>query len=50
AEALHNIAEVTLQNLDVYFAGGELKNEICYYCDRQASPKDCRKTRKERCF
>ncbi|HOP11181.1 MAG TPA: 2-hydroxyacid dehydrogenase [Oscillospiraceae bacterium] len=49
-EALHNIAEVTLKNLDAFFAGGELKNEICYYCDRQTNPKECRKTRKERCF
>ncbi len=50
SEALHNIAEITLQNLDAFFAGGELKNEICYYCVHQANPKECRKTRKERCF
>jgi len=50
AEALHNIAEVTLQNLDAFFSGDELKNEICYYCDRQNNPRECRKERKERCF
>ena len=27
-EALKNIAEVTLQNLDDYFAGKKLENEI----------------------
>lgn len=29
-EALFHIAEITLQNLDAFFSGGELKNEICY--------------------
>lgn len=31
-EALHNIAETTLQNLDDFFSGAPLKNEICYFC------------------
>ena len=31
-EALANIAETTLANLDAYFAGAPLDNEICYRC------------------
>ena len=31
-EALANIADTTLQNLDDYFAGKPLENEICYHC------------------
>jgi D-lactate dehydrogenase len=31
-EALANIAETTLKNLDDYFAGAPLANEICYRC------------------
>ena len=31
-EALSNIAKTTLDNFKDYFAGAELKNEICYQC------------------
>ena len=31
-EALANIASTTLSNLDAYFAGAPLENEICYRC------------------
>ncbi|MBR4354468.1 MAG: 2-hydroxyacid dehydrogenase [Kiritimatiellae bacterium] len=31
-EALSNIAQTTLDNLDAYFAGKPLENEICYHC------------------
>ena len=31
-EALANIATTTLKNLDAYFAGAPLENEICYRC------------------
>ena len=31
-EALANIAETTFSNLDAYFAGAPLENEICYRC------------------
>ena len=31
-EALANIAETTLANLDAYFTGAPLENEICYRC------------------
>lgn len=49
-EALANIAQTTLQNLDEFFAGGPLSNEICYHCDILKTDKNCRKTKKGRCF
>ena len=49
-EALANIAETTLANLDAFFAGGELPNEVCYRCDTGKVSEDCRKHRRERCF
>lgn len=49
-EALENIAQTTLDNLDAFFAGGELKNEVCYHCDAGKVAQGCRKERKERCF
>lgn len=45
AEAMSNIAATTLENLKEFFAGGYLKNEICYHCD---SP--CLKKQQKRCF
>lgn len=44
-EALRNIALTTLNNFKEFFAGGYLKNEICYQCD-----KTCRKKENKRCF
>lgn len=49
-EALHNIAEETIKNLDAFFSGAPLENEICYLCDRDKAGHDCRKTRREHCF
>ena len=49
-EALHNIAEETIKNLDAFFSGAPLENEICYLCDRDKVGHDCRKTRRDRCF
>ena len=49
-EALHNIAEKTIKNLDAFFSGAPLENEICYLCDRDKAGQDCRKTRQARCF
>ncbi|SDN94857.1 2-hydroxyacid dehydrogenase [Acetanaerobacterium elongatum] len=46
-EALHNIAETTLKNLKSYFDGEELKNEICYQCDKAPT---CEKKHANRCF
>jgi D-lactate dehydrogenase len=49
-EALENIAKITLHNLDRFFSGGELDNEVCYQCDEGKVTENCRKKRKERCF
>ena len=49
-EALENIAQTTFANLDEFFAGGNLTNEVCYRCDVGKVVEDCRKWRKERCF
>lgn len=38
-EALANIAETTLDNLDAYFAGKPLENEICYRCLKTGGAK-----------
>ncbi len=46
-EALHNIAETTLDNLKAFFDGAELKNEICYQCDKAPS---CNFKHTKRCF
>ncbi len=47
-EALTNIAETTLDNVDDFFEGKFLKNEICYHCGED--PKKCRKQQGKRCF
>ena len=49
-EALQNIAETTLANLNAFFDGENLANEVCYRCDTGKVVEDCRKWRKERCF
>lgn len=49
-EALKNIAGTTFQNLDEFFDGKPLTNEICYHCERAKQDRNCRKTKKERCF
>ena len=46
-EALANIAEITLRNLDEYFSGAELTNEVCYRCDTGKIVEDCRKLSRE---
>lgn len=46
-EALENIAETTLKNINAYFNDEELKNEICYGCNK--TYKNC-KNRKNRCW
>ncbi len=45
-EAVHNIARTTLQNVQDFFAGKPLKNEICYRCGEDV----CEKERSGRCF
>ncbi len=49
-EALQNIAKTTLQNLDEFFSGGNLSNEVCYQCELGKVVENCRSNRKERCF
>lgn len=49
-EALANIAKTTMENLDAFFAGDSLQNEVCYRCDIGKVVEDCRRWRKERCF
>ena len=34
AEAMNSIAQITLQNIQDFFAGKPLANEICYRCDK----------------
>ena len=51
-EALANIAQTTLENLDAYFSGAPLENEICYRClgSGGAEKKDCPRRTGGRCF
>ena len=48
-EALGNIAAVTLANLDDFFSGRDLPNEVCYQCDT-GKIDECRAGKKGRCF
>jgi len=45
-EALTNIAATTVENLEAYFTGAPLENEICYQCNEP----ECRKEKAGRCF
>lgn len=38
-EALTNIAETTLSNLDEFFRGETMGNEICYQCSKDSCPR-----------
>lgn len=49
-EALANIAETTLKNLDDYYAGNALENEVCYQCTQKDNKEPCRKETEGRCF
>ncbi len=49
-EALTNIAKTTLGNIDQYFSGGRLDNEVCYMCKEEDKAISCRKNKEERCF
>ena len=51
-EALANIASTTLANLDSYFSGAPLENEICYRCTGTERPEgiSCPRRRNGRCF
>lgn len=49
-EALQNIAKITFQNLEEFFGGKPLTNEVCYRCDTGKIEENCRTLRKGRCF
>lgn len=49
-EALSNIAKTTLNNIDQYYYGGALDNEVCYMCKDKREAKDCIKNKDKRCF
>lgn len=48
-EALQSIANVTLSNLDAFFEGKPLENEVCYHCHFN-KPENCVKNEQGRCF
>ncbi len=45
-EALENIAKTTLDNLNAYYSGAPLINEVCYQC----GASECKKNKDGRCF
>lgn len=47
-EALENIAETTINNIDAYFRNEYLENEICYKCRK--NPSGCMQKRIKRCW
>ncbi|NLB48697.1 MAG: 2-hydroxyacid dehydrogenase [Erysipelotrichia bacterium] len=49
-EALDNIAETTINNLDEFFAGTFMHNELCYHCQQSDNPEQCYKLKTKRCF
>ncbi len=49
-EALQGIAQTTLGNLDAFFSGGPLPNEVCYQCDTGKVAENCAEQRTARCF
>ncbi len=48
-EALKNIAQTTFKNLDDFFSGASLPNEVCYQCDT-GKIDECRQGKQGRCF
>ena len=49
-EALNNIAETTVKNLDQYFTNELIQNELCYHCEKNNNPSECYKKRNKNCF
>jgi D-lactate dehydrogenase len=47
-EAMVNIAETTMQNIQDFFEEKPLKNEICYQCGQDTA--NCNKKKDGRCF
>lgn len=46
-EALDNIAETTVKNINEFFANGACTNELCYHCGKIG---ECKKSRLSKCF
>lgn len=46
-EALNNISETTVQNIEKFFADAGCENELCYHCGKT---DDCAKHRINKCF
>ena len=46
-EALASIAETTISNINDFFDGKPLANEICYHCEKNDT---CKKDHSKRCF
>jgi D-lactate dehydrogenase len=46
-EALNNIAETTLANINEFFEDKDLTNEICYQCSKMST---CNGNKVKRCF
>ncbi len=46
-EALDNIAETTVQNINEFFESGACTNELCYHCGKIG---ECKKHRLSKCF
>lgn len=50
-QALKNIAEITINNLNAFFSGAPLDNEVCYHCESgEVTTTDCHKRENGRCF
>jgi D-lactate dehydrogenase len=49
-EALSNIARITVDNLEAYFEGKALDNEVCYQCKSGKISENCEKRKNGRCF
>ena len=49
-EALENIAETTINNMDEYFNDMFIHNELCYKCEKVKDKENCYRKRKRRCF
>lgn len=46
-EALDNIAQTTIDNIQDFYGVQNLENEVCYHCEKMET---CKKNRKEKCF
>lgn len=48
-EALGNIAETTIKNIEQFFSNEFIENELCYHCEKGNMEK-CYRNRKKNCF